>query len=124
MSIHGRFLLHRDIIATVRNKRGKNRQCVFKRTTGALFPALVPIIAHVQQPTRKKEHVSSKYPQLAAVPTQSPNPKSGYAFHHRYEMFRIIFNFTEHIHKAYFMKQYTIELYYRCTLIACLSSIP
>lgn len=46
-------------------------------------------------------HVSSKYPQLAAVPTQSPNPKSGYAFHHRYEMFRIIFNFTEHIHKAY-----------------------
>lgn len=89
MSIHGRFLLHRDIIATVRNKRGKNRQCVFKRTTGALFPALVPIIAHVQQPTRKKEHVSSKYPQLAAVPTQSPNPKSGYAFHHRYECFEL-----------------------------------
>lgn len=54
-----------------------------------MIPALVPIIAHFQQP------------QLAAVPTQSPNPKSGYAFHHRYEMFRIIFNFTEHIHKAY-----------------------
>lgn len=74
-----------------------------------MIPALVPIIAHFQQPARKKEtrviynvsHVSSKYPQLAAVPTQSPNPKSGYAFHHRYEMFRIIFNFTEHIHKAY-----------------------
>lgn len=89
-----------------------------------MIPALVSIIAHVQQPTRKKEHVSSKYPQLAAVPTQSPNSKSGCTFIHRYEMFRIIFNFTEHIHKAYFMKQYTIELYYRCTLIACLSSIP
>lgn len=36
-------------------KGKKNRQCVLKRTTGAMIPALVPIIAHFQQPARKKE---------------------------------------------------------------------